>query len=77
MGVKSHFLKSFISCFFPRMARKSAMKFLMNIGAVLGLPRCIPSGSIAAKKVALLPTHTVPKTSECRVSIPIAIVKRG
>ena len=36
------------------MALKSVKKFLMNIFAVLGLPRCIPSGSIAAKNVALM-----------------------
>lgn len=53
MGSKSHFLKSFILCDLPRMARKSVKKFLMKMGAVFGLPRCIPSGSIAAKKVAL------------------------
>ena len=29
------------------------MKFLIKIGAILGFPRCIPSGSIAAKNVAL------------------------
>ncbi len=53
MGSKSHFLKSFILCDLPRTARKSVKKFLMKMGAVFGFPRCIPSGSIAAKKVAL------------------------
>lgn len=59
IGPKLHFSNVLMPCFLLRICLKSAKKFLMNIGAVSGFPRCIPSGSIPANNVALYSVEIV------------------